>query len=50
LAWRGTARKLNVKLSLWCLPALMLTRCVRNLRYKCICGRASRRNYTWLQH
>ncbi len=50
LAWRGTARKLNVKLSLWCLPALMLTRCVRNLRYKCICGRTSRRNYTWLQH
>ena len=50
ISWSRTASGLGIKLPRWTLPWLMLFRCGRNLRYKLRCGRASRRNYTWLQH
>lgn len=50
LTWRKTGKALGVKLGAWTLPFMMLFRGFRNLKYKLMCGRASRRNYTWLQH
>lgn len=49
-AWRKTSSRLGITLGRWSLPAVMLTRFMRNVRYKLRCGRSSRRNYTWLQH
>lgn len=49
IAWRKSARALGVRLNPWCVPFVSMWRCMRTLRYRLLCGRASRRNYTWLQ-
>lgn len=50
LAWQKSGKILGIKLGIAWLPFTMLFRFIRNMRYRALCGRASRRNYTWLQH
>ncbi len=50
MAWKGVCRTLGIRVSAWALPWLMTWRWVRSMRYRMVCGRPSRKNYTWLQH
>lgn len=47
--WRGAGAVLGIYLPKWSLPIAIMGRWVRTLDYNARCGRASRRNYTWLQ-
>ena len=49
LSWRKTADAMGIRLNAFTAPWLMLWHWIRTLRYSLTCGRASRRNYTWLQ-
>ena len=49
IAWRKSAAATGVALNPWSLPFVAMWRWTRTLRYRIKCGRASRRNYTWLQ-
>lgn len=47
--WRHAARAQEMPLNAWALPWLLFWRWGRTLRYHLNCGRASRKNYTWIQ-
>lgn len=49
LSWRKTANAMGIRINAFAAPWLMLWHWIRTLRYTLTCGRASRRNYTWLQ-
>ena len=49
LSWRKTADAMGIRLNAFAAPWLMLWHWTRTLRYSLTCGKASRRNYTWLQ-
>lgn len=50
LLWKRTSTALGIGLNAWLTPWFMMWQWVRNFRYAMRCGRASRHNYTWLQH
>lgn len=47
--WKSAGEALGIRLAAWCLPVQIMWRWGRTLNYRMRCGRASRRNYTWLQ-
>lgn len=47
--WSNAGVALGIKPAAWRLPIDMMWRWCRSLNYRLRCGRASRRNYTWLQ-
>jgi len=47
--WRKSGARLGIELNPWLLPFVAMGRWTRTLRCKLMCGRASRRNYTWIQ-
>ena len=49
MVWKKTARAQQISMNLWLLPWLLMWRWTRTLSYRIHCGRASRRNYTWIQ-
>lgn len=48
-AWRKAGAALEIRIPAWRLPLFIMWHWSRSLHYRLRCGRASRRNYTWLQ-
>lgn len=49
MVWRRAARAQQLPLNAWALPCMLYLRWLRTLRYRVLCGRASRKNFTWIQ-
>lgn len=49
ITWRKVAIAQQLPVNGWVLPWLLLWRWTRTLRYKMLCGRSSRKNFTWVK-